>query len=201
MRFHLLYEKPAQISRSRLRPFGCGELAHGFVQHPGGNRARFQTQLPTTSNTWQTAAMTTQQAGPPAAEEGALGRVRIVEQGEHERPVVPPAHRAVGIGRGLPVPPQHRIERRRARGLQVHVEAHQRGDAREPHRAPPGEVPVDAPDLVEGRSNAEIAERLVVSPRTAEHHVAAVLAKLGATTRWDAVRRATELELVPAART
>jgi DNA-binding NarL/FixJ family response regulator len=54
--------------------------------------------------------------------------------------------------------------------------------------------------LVDGRSNAEIAERLVVSPRTAEHHVAAVLAKLGATTRWDAVRRATELELVPAAR-
>jgi predicted ATPase/DNA-binding CsgD family transcriptional regulator len=53
--------------------------------------------------------------------------------------------------------------------------------------------------LVQGRSNAEIAERLVVSPRTAEHHVAAVLTKLGATTRWDAVRRAAELELVPAA--
>jgi DNA-binding CsgD family transcriptional regulator len=55
--------------------------------------------------------------------------------------------------------------------------------------------------LAEGRSNAAIAERLVVSPRTAEHHVAAVLSKLGATTRWDAVRRAAELELVPAART
>jgi ATP/maltotriose-dependent transcriptional regulator MalT len=54
--------------------------------------------------------------------------------------------------------------------------------------------------LVDGRSNADIAERLVVSPRTAEHHVAAVLAKLGATTRWDAVRRAAELELIPAAR-
>jgi ATP/maltotriose-dependent transcriptional regulator MalT len=54
--------------------------------------------------------------------------------------------------------------------------------------------------LVEGRSNAEIADRLVVSPRTAEHHVAAVLSKLGATTRWDAVRRAAELELVSTAR-
>ena len=52
--------------------------------------------------------------------------------------------------------------------------------------------------LADGLSNAEIAERLVVSPRTAEHHVAAVLAKLGATTRWDAVRRASEL--APASR-
>jgi DNA-binding CsgD family transcriptional regulator/tetratricopeptide (TPR) repeat protein len=47
--------------------------------------------------------------------------------------------------------------------------------------------------LVEGRTNAEIAERLIVSPRTAEHHVAAVLAKLGAATRREAARRAAEL--------
>ena len=47
--------------------------------------------------------------------------------------------------------------------------------------------------LGEGLTNAEIAERLVVSPRTAEHHVAAVLTKLGATTRREAARRAAEL--------
>jgi len=50
--------------------------------------------------------------------------------------------------------------------------------------------------LAGGLSNAEIADRLVVSPRTAEHHVAAVLAKLGAESRWDAARRAAELGLV-----
>ncbi len=50
--------------------------------------------------------------------------------------------------------------------------------------------------LAAGLTNAEIADRLVVSPRTAEHHVAAVLTKLGATTRQEAARRASELQLL-----
>jgi DNA-binding CsgD family transcriptional regulator/tetratricopeptide (TPR) repeat protein len=50
--------------------------------------------------------------------------------------------------------------------------------------------------VAEGLTNAEIAERLFLSPRTAEHHVAAVLTKLGAATRQDAARRANELGLV-----
>jgi DNA-binding CsgD family transcriptional regulator/tetratricopeptide (TPR) repeat protein len=53
--------------------------------------------------------------------------------------------------------------------------------------------------LVDGRTNAEIADELVVSLRTAEHHVAAVLAKLGAATRRDAARRAGDLGLQLAA--
>jgi len=48
---------------------------------------------------------------------------------------------------------------------------------------------------VEGLTNAEIAERLVVSARTAEHHVAAVLTKLGVTTRREAARYSSELGL------
>jgi DNA-binding CsgD family transcriptional regulator len=44
--------------------------------------------------------------------------------------------------------------------------------------------------LNEGLSNSGIADRLFVSPRTVEHHVSAILAKLDVTTREEAVSRA-----------
>jgi len=50
--------------------------------------------------------------------------------------------------------------------------------------------------LAEGRRNAEIAERLFVSPRTVDHHVAAILRKLGAHTRGEAVAAAGRLGLL-----
>ena len=51
--------------------------------------------------------------------------------------------------------------------------------------------------IVEGATNQEIADRLVLSLRTAEHHVADILGKLDATTRREAARRAVDLGLVP----
>ncbi|MFD4422293.1 ATP-binding protein [Agromyces sp. NPDC058484] len=52
--------------------------------------------------------------------------------------------------------------------------------------------------LAEGLTNAEIAERLVVSVRTVDSHVAAVLTKLGVASRLDAVRAARELGVLSA---
>ncbi|MFI6493125.1 LuxR C-terminal-related transcriptional regulator [Streptomyces sp. NPDC050564] len=51
--------------------------------------------------------------------------------------------------------------------------------------------------LAEGLTNPEIAERLVVSVRTVDNHVSAVLDKLGVHTRRQAAARAVELGMWP----
>jgi DNA-binding CsgD family transcriptional regulator/tetratricopeptide (TPR) repeat protein len=50
--------------------------------------------------------------------------------------------------------------------------------------------------VAEGRSNAQVAERLFVSPRTVDYHVSAVLRKLGVRSRGEAVAAARELALL-----
>ena len=47
--------------------------------------------------------------------------------------------------------------------------------------------------LSQGCTNAEIADRLVMSTRTVDSHVAAVLAKLGVATRRAAAAKAADL--------
>lgn len=52
--------------------------------------------------------------------------------------------------------------------------------------------------LVEGCSNADIAARLVISQRTADHHVSAILAKLAVRSRGEAVAATHRLGLASA---
>ena len=103
---------------------------------------------------------------------------------------------AIEIARGLGAEPLTRRVAVRMRQLGIRVPA----GPREGTRANPAGLTARQLEvlalLVEGLTNAEIADRLVVSPRTAEHHVAAVLTKLGAATRLDAARRASELHIV-----
>jgi DNA-binding CsgD family transcriptional regulator/type II secretory pathway predicted ATPase ExeA/tetratricopeptide (TPR) repeat protein len=49
--------------------------------------------------------------------------------------------------------------------------------------------------VADGLRNADIADRLVVSPRTVDHHVGAILRKLGVRTRGEAAVAAARLEL------
>ena len=47
--------------------------------------------------------------------------------------------------------------------------------------------------LAEGLTNSEIAARLVISEKTAGHHVSAILDKLGVRSRYDAAKLATKI--------
>ena len=49
--------------------------------------------------------------------------------------------------------------------------------------------------VAEGLRNPEVAERLVLSPRTVDHHVSAILRKLEARTRGEAVARCREISV------
>ena len=106
---------------------------------------------------------------------------------------------AIGIARLLGAAPLTRRVTERMRALGLHVP---RGP-RMTTRANPAGLTARQLEVLgliaEGLTNAEIAERLVVSQRTAEHHVAAVLAKLGVVSRQEAARRATEQGLLESA--
>ncbi len=184
------------------------ELLAGQMRENGGLSGRFAVRLAgwaavagvdieldrPTSGPY--AAMMRRDWGAAADEFGALGwsydRALMLSLLGDEAALV----EAVEIARGLGAEPLTRRVADRMRELGMRVPQGPRRTTRENPAGLTARQLEVLTLIAEGLTNAEIAERLVVSPRTAEHHVAAVLTKLGARTRREAAKRASELRLV-----
>ncbi len=83
----------------------------------------------------------------------------------------------------------------RSRGIAGIPRGPRRGTGEHPKKLTPRQAEV-LDLMADGLTNVEIAERLDITPKTAEHHVSAVLEKLGATNRAGAVALAVGSGLV-----
>lgn len=150
---------------------------------PPGSARPFRLQM---EGDWQAAADAWAQMGCP------YEQARALADGDDEA-----ARRAVTIFDHLGARPAAELVRRqlRARG----VRSIPRGPRAVTRRNPAGLTARELEILAllgEGLQNAEIASRLVLSPKTVDHHVSAVLAKLEARSRAEAVAAAYRLGIL-----
>jgi DNA-binding NarL/FixJ family response regulator len=114
-----------------------------------------------------------------------------------DSPDPPHLLQALEILDGLQAAPAAAKLRRQLRGMGVH--GIPRGPRQETRSHPAGLTPrqVEVLELVaEGLTNADIADRLFVSPKTVDHHVSALLMKLEVSSRQEAAAIAHDRGLV-----
>jgi DNA-binding CsgD family transcriptional regulator len=117
--------------------------------------------------------------------------VELLSSGE-----VDPTLEALRVFDGLGAQPAARLARQRLRELGVRSLPRGPQTATREHPAGLTERQAEVLELlVEGLTNADIADRLVISVRTVDHHVAAVLQKLGVGSRQEAAARAAALDI------
>ena len=90
---------------------------------------------------------------------------------------------AIGIAHALGAAPLARLVAQRMRALGLRVPRGPRQSTRANEAGLTGRQLEVLELLGQGLTNAEIADRLVVSPRTAEHHVQDIYARIGVSTR------------------
>jgi DNA-binding CsgD family transcriptional regulator len=169
------------LARNYRNPWQLGEIAYWLWRGEGLEEAPHWLAEPyrlMISGQWQAAA----------AEWGRLGsvyqRALALSDGDEQA-----QREALAIFEGMSARPAADLVRRRL---------HEQGvRGTNPHGLTNRQFEIVGL-LAEGLRNAEIAERLSTSAKTVEHHVSAVLGKLGVRSRAEAVALAHQMGVVPA---